>query len=347
MPLLVYAIYVGVKAIKNCELPNNIESYLIGITSACILWIKYTMLGFYIGYFLFFLLYSLKKQERKKFFINIIFIALGVITVSIPILLYFVTNSALSDLWKVYFYDNIFAYTQGNGNIILSIIYNLCYGIETSIAYNIFITMVIYAGCIVTFLKRDFEEFKFILITYICLILGIYCGRKAYFYYPLITSAFFTISLCKIHYKFSQLNDNLKFGKKCEVILSIVAYLSIFANSMNISSLLQEKDELPQYIFAKIMNEKENPTLLNYGFLDGGFYTVADILPNCYFYYKSNIPLEEQTAIQRHYVDEKLVDFVVTRNYKLYSENYECIAEEDYYYYGVEKTTFYLHKLVK
>ena len=42
-----------------------------------------------------------------------------------------------------------------------------------------------------------------------------------------------------------------------------------------------KKEELPQYKFAEKIKQSgiENPTLLNYGFLDGGFYTASGILP--------------------------------------------------------------------
>ena len=76
---------------------------------------------------------------------------------------------------------------------------------------------------------------------------------------------------------------------------------------------LQDKDELMQYRFAKIINQRENPTLLNYEFLDWGFYSAANVTPHLKYYHLPNMPLEELRSEQDRYVREGLSDFVVTR----------------------------------
>ncbi len=69
-----------------------------------------------------------------------------------------------------------------------------------------------------------------------------------------------------------------------------------------------------QYKFADIIHEKENATLLNYGFLDAGFYYAADILPVNKYFCLLNIPdktCRKMRAQQRQIVQEKSVDFIV------------------------------------
>ena len=68
-----------------------------------------------------------------------------------------------------------------------------------------------------------------------------------------------------------------------------------------------------QYRFAKIINQQEDATLLNYGFLDWGFYTAAGVAPHLKYYHLANMPLEELHSEQDRYVREGLSDFVVTR----------------------------------
>lgn len=56
--------------------------------------------------------------------------------------------------------------------------------------------------------------------------------------------------------------------------------------------------------------------MLNYGFLDGGFYTVTGIMPDFKYFHKPNIPYENYPIImdeQDRYIREKTVDFVVVR----------------------------------
>lgn len=56
--------------------------------------------------------------------------------------------------------------------------------------------------------------------------------------------------------------------------------------------------------------------MLNYGFLDGGFYTVTGIMPDFKYFHKPNIAYENYPIImdeQNRYIREKLIDFVVIR----------------------------------
>jgi len=45
-----------------------------------------------------------------------------------------------------------------------------------------------------------------------------------------------------------------------------------------------KKEDLVQFKYASIINQKKDATLLNYGTLDGGFYSAADIVPNIRFF---------------------------------------------------------------
>ena len=79
------------------------------------------------------------------------------------------------------------------------------------------------------------------------------------------------------------------------------------------------KEAYPQFKFAEIINEKEDATLLNYGFIDAGFYLASGYEPENRFFCKVNIDedvfpemYEEQISMVR----EKKVDFAVIRTYK-------------------------------
>ena len=103
---------------------------------------------------------------------------------------------------------------------------------------------------------------------------------------------------------------------------------------------------MPQYQFAEIIGQVENATLLNYGFLDGGFYTTAGIIPNCRYFCNLNIKLDEIMETQNKYVDQRLVDFVVTRNEELKSDQYILVATSSMYF--EEKTyDYYLYRLIQ
>ena len=78
----------------------------------------------------------------------------------------------------------------------------------------------------------------------------------------------------------------------------------------------------PQYRFANTIKTSENATLLNYGFMDCGFYTVSEIVPSCRYFCKLNIEIPEANETQEYYVSHGVTDFVVCRDRVLESDYY-------------------------
>lgn len=105
----------------------------------------------------------------------------------------------------------------------------------------------------------------------------------------------------------------IKFGMPIYVATCMLFTCNI---SSNFEFRKVKKDDLVQFQFAKIINEKPNSTLLNYGFLDGGFYTVTGIIPNFKYFQNQNIDYEKYPIImdeQNRYIKESLADFVVIK----------------------------------
>ena len=111
------------------------------------------------------------------------------------------------------------------------------------------------------------------------------------------------------------------------------------------------KTDLAQYQFKEIIDKDDkNATILNYGFLDGGFYTVCNTFPNCKAFCGLNIPLDELKDLQKHFVDNGLCDYIITRTYVGDEEYFElnlytCIAKCDSDYSWGERT-YRLYKLI-
>ena len=83
--------------------------------------------------------------------------------------------------------------------------------------------------------------------------------------------------------------------------------------SPNVPALLMPRAQTMQYQFAELVNRTPNATLLNYGFMDAGFYTACDIAPSVKYFHQTNVPLEEMLSEQERYVAEGVTDYVVTR----------------------------------
>ena len=73
------------------------------------------------------------------------------------------------------------------------------------------------------------------------------------------------------------------------------------------------REETMQYQFAAKIAETPGATLLNYGFMDAGFYTAAQITPNVKYYHQTNVPLQEMLDEQVRYIHDGVCDYVVTR----------------------------------
>ena len=125
--------------------------------------------------------------------------------------------------------------------------------------------------------------------------------------------------------------------------------------SGNIKDMSLEKDNFAQYTFLEVLDNYENPTLLNYDNLDGGFYTTANILPNTKYFMRQNISYEQYPDIldeQNRLIKEQGVDFVIIREYfdnlgyrkniPYLEENYDMIMSQEQIYEGME-FTYYLY----
>ena len=92
------------------------------------------------------------------------------------------------------------------------------------------------------------------------------------------------------------------------------------------------KEAYPQVQFAEIIRQSEDPTLLNYGFLDGGFYMAADLLPSCKAFCKLNAPIPEMLQLQEDALQNGTCEFVVTNKPLADAPLYNLAAECDGYY---------------
>lgn len=326
----------------------------VGVTSAFVLWIKFTMLGFYFGWFCAIVWQLVRRYDIKKLPRIILWIVIGVLVPTVPILIYFGMNHALSDLWVVYFYNNLFFHSVlSRHSFLLSVAINLLRGTKNILDANLISTVFIGTGMLVLAKKRDKTEFYSYFMMIVSTFLLVYIGGRSAKYYSLIFNAFVPIGVLTVCQMLQvcfpariQIENVSRVGRRLAAGMICVGSI-IFACIMcnNTYLLKYSKMDLPQYQFAEIITRKENATLLNYGFLDGGFYTTTGIVPNCRFFCNLNIRLDEIMETQNEFVEQGLVDFVVTRNKELESKRYECVATTTFYLEGDEYTYFLYQRI--
>ena len=130
LPCLALCNYFGMKALASKKKISFAQCFAVGITSGAVLWIKFSVLGFYIGFGLFFAILYLKNRWISDILKSLLALAAGIAVISAPILAYFLFNNALPYVFKVYFYDNLFLYSvNGSGNTVFSTVNNLYSGL--------------------------------------------------------------------------------------------------------------------------------------------------------------------------------------------------------------------------
>ena len=101
--------------------------------------------------------------------------------------------------------------------------------------------------------------------------------------------------------------------------------------------------DLPQYRFAAQIN---GGSLLNYGTLDGGFYTAAGVLPPCKYFCVTNMPLDDQWTDQQTVLKAGAVDYVVALTGDLRGDFPQYAVIDRCSYDGGEgEVTWYLYQL--
>ena len=355
LPCLAICNYYGIRALYLDKKLRPAEWFITGLTACFVLWFKFSLLGFYIGFGIFFAIVYIKNKWIKEAFVSLASLAGGIAALSVPVLIYFVINKAVKDLFEVYFYDNLFLYTTDTPyNKLFTLFYNLYYGIHSFLtAYPVGLALIITGLVYLSFKNK--KVFFFNLCTFISSLFFIYSGGRHYIYYPLILSYYIPFGLIPVYSIFKKYAPSVLSKSKRKKLLafssaavySVICVAAAFLLSSNTYMLKYSKDDMPQYKFAKIMSQTENPTMFEYMHLDGGFYTASGIVPSCKYFCGLNIPYDELREMQKSYIANGVTDYVVVRKDKLEGSQldvYELIASEKFESSKGKFDTYYLYK---
>lgn len=355
LPFLAYALYVFVAYYSNSkENKEYIISYkrvlLLGIFAGCVLWIKYTFLGLYIGFVAAIGIEYLFTKKYKELLKSAGMFIAGVAIASIPCFLYFIYNGALVDMWNVYFYNNMFLYsgTRNNAHGTSQITKIFSRGWD-NIQYSFLIVMGVISTVISNIKKRPIYVIGIFVIIISTAFFTMGLGRVLkYYFFPM--AVFVPLGVPILQKIVEKVAGHIKLaGNTGKIVLAVVCVALIPAMyyiSPNTYMMQMTQDELPQYQFAKIINESDEKTLLNYGWLDGGFYEVAEVSPMTKFFCKVNMELEEMTKEQDTVLEQGMVKYVVTREKNLQNkfQKYVLLTKSTYYPGERNDRTWYLYE---
>lgn len=312
LPAFAGALYIVLKAMHNRQPLTRGQSILLGILAAAALWTKYTFCGLFAGLAAAVLVWYLADRMMKSLPGLIIWAMIGVAALTVPVLLWYLLNDAADELYQVYFVDNLTLYSQNirGGNYadpLPNLLNNLSWSIPAALGL---------AGLFIT-AKKFWRELLAAMFGTVVLFIFTYASGRKYPYYAMVMACFAPLGFGMLfHFVPSHFSDTKAFHRAIAVLTVSVALLSPVASlhwSKNVYLMNISKAELPPYRFAETIRQAEDRTLLNYGFLDGGFYLAADSLPVTRFFCTLNNDLSEMREEQRTAIAEGRTAFIVTR----------------------------------
>lgn len=344
-PLISVALYFGIRSIViNNTLPSNTEALICGLITACLFWIKYTFVGFMIGFVILIIILALKNKEFKKLWSLIWRFLAGFLMLSAPILIYFTVTKSLNYLWEAYFYNNIFLYhsvseVTGLASIpvLNHFIIPLTSVVTLSLHYPDFGIVLLLSVISTVFTGKEYRKRMLILFAVTLLFsLGLVFTKTSFiYYYGYILAYCFTFLLIPAVKGLSKLESLYKRNPGLISLLSsaflAVIYFIVIINGKNMYLILQPKESLAQFRIAETIKQTPDAKILTYDVMDSGFYTASDLLPCnrffCFLNIENNYPaiLEEQNRL----INEGYYDYVVTsHSCDLKWSNYVLVQEE-------------------
>lgn len=322
-PLLTIVLYLSLKALRtDKELPSYKETLVMGLICGIIFWIKYNLCAFIIGTVVFYLIYAIVIKQFKKLLLSALFFLTGFVLATLPVLIYFAVNNSLSDLFTVYFYNNIFVYSGVTGTQV-SLIRRAFYGFGLVYRYNYgLLSILILSFVSLTFLNK--KSSVYLLGTFILMMFASLGGSYVIFYYGFILMAFTALSMIPLSALFNDLVNAFSKSRNNTavpgLVLCLLTSMLIISGNKNLPLIRKHYEDLPQAKFAEVISSTPDAKVLSYDLMDLGFFTASGTQPaNKYFSYLNIIDeLPELRESQDELIEEEYFDYIIT-----YSDEYE------------------------
>ncbi len=347
LPLTLGAYMIGLKTVRGENTLDGRKWFLLGILGGAVFWVKYTFTGVISAAAGAGIFAAVRRGKAATLVQGISLCVLGGAAASLPVIVYFGVNGAISDLFSVYFYDNLFRYTEPDG----SFFNHLTDGLNFCLLFMTVPFILVCTGLMILALRGEYAILAYYSASLVLMILSVFGGHSSFQYYPLAMAAFVPQSVCAIADAAEKYSTKLSFSRRTEAVLAAVSIVICgawcYGTIRNVYLMKCGRDELPQYRFADMIEENGGGRLLNYGFIDGGFYLTAGQVPEFRYFCLNNMDNPEMAAAQDYYVSSGMADFVVTRSSEPVSEfsfpGYVLIGREEMCYYD-KKFYYFLFK---
>ena len=334
LPALAVGVYLTLAVMTQPEKKTGRRMLGFGAAAGWVFLIKYTDIGLFVGLGVCLLAFIWRRQGFGRALISAGQMALGVLLICAPVAAYLAAHGVLRDCVEVYFIQNLFDYS-GTPMSLTGHVYNALAYLRTQSAINPAVVLLVVLGAAFILLWACKRHEKGMLGQVLALPMGAglllltcYWGEMAHPYYALVFAGLCAPGLIPLAWLAGRAERRGLFAWA----LPLAGVLAIVPTCMGLCRAVPlmrvKKADMPQTVFAEIMNREENPTLLDITSLDQGFYLAAGITPNCRYFADNNLQTQEKRDAIASYLAEGRTQFVVTR-YAEPGENYELVAEDD------------------
>ena len=361
LPLLAISLYHLLRYLKTNDITAAAPSIFFwnGLIAGCILWVKFSMLGFWLGWILAFFINLITQKRAGQAVKGVAAFLGGMLAATIPWIIYFGVNYAIPEWINTYFVINLTGYTANFtvADRILNILSVMAAQFVTNPVFGVGLWFGIIAFTVFKKFIVSFKNRVLIVTCFFLLILGIYWGKIGYIYYYLFLAPFIIFGLIVIADAFKERIPKTISNRMVIGLIAAILIVSLpleYKFNQNAYMLHIPKQDLVQYKFAEIIDQSSDKSLLNYGSLDMGFYTTAGVLPTIKYFELQNLDYSRyplNTDEQNRYVRDGVTEFVVLRDYAsndnpatifpLLQKNFVCVASQDQMFEGY-LFTYYL-----
>ena len=382
LPFLILPLYMTLRRLgqeeKVCRKLTPREIFLTGLCCGIVADIKYTGIGFYFGFMVLVMLQDLFAAGKDaaiprrigSFLKSCGIFLIGMFLPTVPWLIYFGMHGAVRDWFNVYIYNNVVVYSTFGGNdhgaSLAGRVYETIKLLYWVVLSNLQYFVLVIFGLAGIFFMKVRENFLLAVspvILWFFHFLGIYIGGVSLPYYSLPLSVFTVLGAAALGKLAGALYDRLRDRAKVRrelsgkgLCLAAAAAIAVSmgicgTRSLNRTYLGTQKEQLFVFRFAQDIQADvaagivEKPTLLNFGALDAGLYTAADIDPTCYWYQTQTLPIDDVEEDQKDYIRYQQVDYVLGcgRVPEITGEFYDLIDTFDQDVEG-RQVTYYLYR---
>ena len=317
-----YVLYATLRMLRSetHELSRR-SLFAIGVLCGCVLWIKYTCLSFAVGALIVPLCVVIRERNWRLLGRAAAFVSLGVLVASIPVLVYFAVHHAFDALWEVYFYNNIFGYSENaaiSGGRVYYTAARLYYHGKRCYGPLLFaLGGWVYAVC------QRWKLEAWHLPCIVVAIAAVIAASGRIFVYSLLP--FMVLSVMGLVGLGGVLGHLRPARGMAALAVTTAVCIGLFSYPVWRRPIGRPREDVPAYRIVSAMERDDDTTLLDVGFLDNGFYTAGDFLPQTRYFCRLNLVTPEMVEEWRRIVREGAVDYIYTGDRTL---NAFCPPEE-------------------